>query len=86
MSELEYDSSIDPFAGMATVATSVPQVDAVYVSQPTEPAHKVVCAVTVKHGRAEFFVWDCACGYHSALHPSAALANKAYLEHKEQSG
>lgn len=61
-----------------------PQVDAVYVSQPTDqPAtHRVKLATTVKRGRAVFYVWECICGVSSALCESQGSANKAYLDHK----
>lgn len=75
---------MNAFAGIPTIATSAPQVDAVYVSQPTDlPAtHRVKLATTVKRGKATFYVWECTCGTSSALHESQGRANEVYVEHK----
>jgi hypothetical protein len=63
---------------------SAPQVDAVYVSQPTDqPAtHRVKLATTVKRGRATLYVWECICGAASPLCESQGRANELYREHK----
>lgn len=83
MTELDYDATDDPFAGMESIAVSVPQVDALYVSQPTDTKkHRVKLATTVKRGKATFYVWECECGFSSALHESQGVANAAYLAHK----
>lgn len=77
-------STVDPFAGMEMIATSAPQVDALYVSQPTDlPAsHRVKLATTVKRGRAVFYVWECVCGFSSPLVTSQGRANELYRAHK----
>lgn len=77
-------STIDPFAGIESYAVSAPEVDAVYMSQPTDqpPTHRVKLATTVKRGKAVFYAWECVCGYSSALHESQARANDAYIAHK----
>lgn len=76
--------TVDPWAGMEMITTSAPQVDALYVSQPTDlPAtHRVKLATTIKRRRATFYVWECICGASSALHTSQGLANESYRAHK----
>lgn len=61
-----------------------PQVDAVYVSQPTDqpPTHRVKIATTVKRGRAVFYVWECICGATSPLCENQGRANQLYVDHK----
>lgn len=47
----------------------------------TETVHKVKLAVIVPGSRSKHVV-ECVCGWSSALHWSAAAANKAYADHK----
>jgi hypothetical protein len=70
--------------GESDIPDQSAQVDAVYVSQPTDqpPTHRVKLATTVKRGRAVFFVWECICGVSSPLCESQGRANAIYLEHK----
>lgn len=60
------------------------QVDALYVSQPTDqPAtHRVKLATTVKRGRATLYVWECTCGESSPLCESQGRANELWKAHK----
>lgn len=92
MATAEYDPTIDPFVGMEVISSSqpeaynipLPQVDAIYVSQPTDqpPTHRVKLATTVKRGKATFYVWECICGASSALHTAESAANESYKAHK----